>query len=233
MSRRGNNIRKRKDGRWEARYPKGMTPDGRYQYGSVYGGSYKEAKEKRQQLLKTCEFEKQAKNNLLFKEVLNLWQKSNCVRLKAFSVSRYQYLIDVHIIPELGNIKMNQLTASMVNDFLAEKLRTGRLDGQGGLSASYVQSIMLIINASINYAASEQLCSTLNAKIHKPPIPKKELPILSKAEQERLEESLFSQINETKLGIIISLYTGLRIGEICALSWGDIDLELRVIYVAQ
>jgi len=231
LSRRGNNIRKRKDGRWEARYPKGMTPEGKYQYGSVYGGSYKEAKEKRLQVLQKRAFEKPEKSDLFFKDALLLWLKSNCVRLKASSVSRYQYLIDVHIIPELGNLKMEQLTASMINNFLAEKLKSGRLDGQGGLSASYVQSIMLIINAATNYVAAEQLCAPLKAKILKPQIPKKELPVLSRAEQECLEENLYSQLDETKLGVLISLYTGLRIGEICALAWGDIDLDMRVIYV--
>lgn len=231
MSRRGNNIRKRKDGRWEARYPKGMTAEGKYQYGSVYGTSYKEAKEKRLEVLQNRAFEKPEKSDLFFKDALLLWQKSNCVRLKASSVSRYQYLIDVHISPELGNLKMEQLTASMINNFLAEKLKSGRLDGQGGLSASYVQSIMLIINAATNYAASEQLCAPLKAKILKPPIPKKELPVLSRAEQECLEENLYSQLDETKLGVLISLYTGLRIGEICALAWGDINLDMRVIYV--
>jgi integrase len=208
-----------------------MTPEGKYQYGSVYGGSYREAKEKRLQVLQRRASEKTEKSNLFFKDVLILWQKSNCVRLKAASVSRYQYLIDVHIIPELGNIKMEQLTASMINTFLAEKLKTGRLDGQGGLSASYVQSIMLIINAATNYAASEQLCDPLKAKILKPPIPKKELPVLSRTDQERLEGSLYSQINETKLGVLISLYTGLRIGEVCALTWEDIDFDMRMIYV--
>ncbi len=229
MSRRGDNIRKRKDGRWEARYPKGTTLDGKYRYASVYGNSYKEVKEKRQMILTT---EKSARNRVLrLCDLLELWQASNVVRLKASSTFRYQQLIDTHINPALGGMRLENLSAACINSFLAEKMSTGRLDGQGGLSPAYVRSIALVINAAIDYGAAEHLCTPINRKVIKPPLAKREHSILSHHDQKVLETNLFSDIDATRLGILISLYAGLRIGEVCALSWGDVDLSSRILHV--
>lgn len=233
MPRRGDNIRKRKDGRWEARYPKDDCEDDAKKYGSVYGRTYQEAKEKRDLIIKQGQQQKQQSGGLVFKDILDAWQDSNRVRLKEASISRYQNLIDTHILPELGSRRMSQLTATTINRFLATKLEKGRLDGTGGLSPSYVRSMTLIISSAICYGASEHLCSPLSTPITKPVPPQKELSILSVEKQDILEQELLDGINEEKLLIYITLYTGLRIGEACALRWEDINLDAKVLYVRQ
>lgn len=232
MPRRGENIRKRKDGRWEARYPSGTDENGKKIYTSVYAESYREVKEKRNiaiQQMHTPSNERVV--DLQFKDILHLWLENNKIRLKESTVYRYSYLIESHILPELGNIWINSMNSSTINSFLANKARCGRLDGQGGLSASYTRSIMLIINSALRFAVDNKICEPVCGRISKPPIKPQELSVLSISDQEKLENILLNNMDETKLGIYISLYTGLRIGEICALSWEDIDLSNRLMHV--
>ena len=232
MPRRGDNIRKRKDGRWEARYPLADFDGEVKRYGSVYGKTYQEAKEKRDFIIKDGD-RNSAAGGLTFKELLVAWQDVNRIRIKESSVSRYQNLIDVHILPELGNRKLNQINSLVINRFLTAKLEKGRIDGSGGLSAAYVRSIALIISSAVKYGASERLCEPLLSPITKPTVPKKELCILCSAHQLQLEQELQKDLTEEKLLIYITLYTGLRIGEACALRWEDLDLDAKILFVRQ
>lgn len=110
-------------------------------------------------------------------------------------------------------------------------MSNGRLDGTGGLSASYVSSIMIIVSSAISFAVAEQMCQPLKTPIYKPQPEKCELEILSFEEQLLIEQHIRYNLTPTNIGILISLYTGLRIGEICALTWDDIDLVNQVIHV--
>lgn len=232
MARRGDNIHKRKDGRWEGRYPKGRRADGSLLYGSVYGKTYRDVKNKlseiahdslQQQLPKSSE--------RTLGDVLELWMENSGVRLKGGTVHKYRSLIDTHILPELGGVRLSEISSTVVNNFLAQKLENGRLDQMGGLSASYVRSMMLIVNAAIRFATAEQLCPPLKTPILKPMCQRPDISVLSLEEQRRLESHLCCRLNPTKAGVFITLHTGLRIGEICALSWDDVDFQKRVLKI--
>jgi len=232
MPRKGENIRKRKDGRWEGRYKSGVKKNGTPDYKSIYGKTYKEVKDKlllaKQQLnndsFPSCDERR-------FSEVLYLWEQTNGIRLKESSKQRYSYLIRTHILPHLGNLKLSQVSATNVNAFLMDKLSNGRLDGKGGLAPSYVSSIMVIVNSAINFAVAEKMCPPLRTPIYKPQSEKVDMEILSYEAQASIEGYIKNNLNATNIGILISLYTGLRIGEICALSWNDVDLKERIIHV--
>lgn len=232
MARRGDNIRKRKDGRWEGRYKKGRSAEGSIIYGSVYGKTYREVKEK-MTAISTHPLPQTTSRSRgrTFGEVLNLWMDNNRLRLKGGTIHKYQSLIDTHIMSELGPIRITELSSTKINTFLDGKISKGRVNSPGGLSASYVRSIMLVINAAIKFAVSEQLCLPLKTPICKPSVIKKELSILSLEEQKRLENALLDNFDLTRAGIYISLHTGLRIGEVCGLAWDDVDLENGVIHV--
>lgn len=232
MAKRGDNIHKRKDGRWEGRYKKGRRPDGSIQYGSVYGKSYAEVKNKLKNILTYNTINPAHKFcKKTFGEILNMWMDNNRIKLKGATINKYQNLIDTHILPTLGHIKITELTATIINTFLSEKLKCGRLDKKGGLSPTYVKSIMLIINAAIQYAVQEKYCSPLNTPICKPVDSKTEIQILSLDEQRRLDAYLRLEKNPTNIGILLSLHMGLRLGEICALSWNDVDFTNQIIKV--
>lgn len=230
MPKRGENIRKRRDGRWEARFRNGSDSNGAPIYTSVYGKTYKEAKEKKRLALSAPKI-KPNNSALSFGDVQRLWAAQNGVHLKASTERKYNYLLQSHILPEFENMRISQMSAPVVNAFLSKKMKAGRLDGNGGLSAAYVRSIMLVINSIMLFAVSENYCPPLSSSINKPVLIAKEIPILSPQQCEKLETAIRADPSPTEIGIYIALYTGLRIGEICALSWEDIDLENKLITV--
>lgn len=232
MPKRGENIHKRKDGRWEGRYKKVINTCSKTQYGSVYGKTYGEVKSKLAEL-----YQRQVKKlnpidiERKFGEVLALWKETNRLKHKGATESKYEYLIERHIRPELGNIPLSAITTLTLNDFAEKKLMSGRLDKKGGLSPAYVRSMMIIITSALQYATNEGMRPALKTSAYKPSIEQSSLKILSPQEHERFERFLLSDITETKLGVVLSLNCGLRIGEICALKWEDIDLDNKVIHV--
>ena len=166
-----------------------------------------------------------------FADVLTLWLRANQLKVKGATQAKYSYMIEKHITPILGNRKVSALTVPIINDFLLDKMNNGRLDGRGGLSQSYVKTMAIIIESAMNFAVAEGYCQPLRNQIIKPSLVKKEMQILSVSAQQHFESLAATDINETITGIFIALYTGLRIGEVCALSWEDIDLENQIIHV--
>lgn len=231
MSRRGDHIHKRKDGRWEGRYKQGIKEDGTISYRSVYGKTYTECKNKLEEYSTKTILPDTKYKECKFSEVLINWLNANRIRLKGSTVSKYLYMIESHILPELGNRPVSSITSSVVNEFLENKLKAGQINGIGGLSAAYVKTIAIIIEAALKYANSEGMCPQLKNPIYKPSVLKKELNVLTRDEQENFEKMLMTEKNEVSLGTIIALYTGMRIGEVCALTWDDIDLENDIIHV--
>ena len=232
MSKRGDNIRKRKDGRWEGRYKIGNYPSGATKYSSVYGHSYAEVKEK----LKLIESNpvnsfSVKKNSILFRDALFMWMSNNKIKHKGSTENKYLYLIENHIIPALGDIKICEINSSIINDFLNTKLAKGRLDNKGGLSNSYVRNMSHIISSTLKFSVNEQFCLPIKNQIVKPVVEKKDFEVLSLLEQQRLETYLLNDVDEIKFGIYLSLNMGLRIGEVCALAWEDFDLENDVLHI--
>lgn len=235
MPRRGENIRKRKDGRWEARIIKKYDSNGKALYVSVYGKTYFEAKKKQ------TDYQKNlgqldaivTEHEITFRECLFLWLSNNRIKLKEQTYAKYLYLIENHIIPTLGNIKIKKIECLTINRFLLEKSKNGRLDGSGGLSSSYLQTIYFIINSSLEFAVSEGLRSSVCGEIIKPikRVTTTELEILSIQEQSILEQHLYNSYSEQHIGILLSLYMGLRIGEVCGLRWSDIDFTEKTIHI--
>lgn len=232
MSRRGENIRKRKDGRWEGRYKVGMKENGSTKYSSVYGHTYLECKNKLENIrVSNSISEKPNYKKKRFRDVLYLWLSITQVRVKKSTIAKYQNMIETHILSELGDIFVSNLNSNMINTFLDKKLKNGKKGYDKGLSSSYVRSIAIIIESALKFAQSEGYCVPLNSPILKPPIKKTQLNILTTDAQNMLEAVALTDMNVTKLGVYIVLQTGLRLGEICALKWEDIDLKSKIINV--
>lgn len=230
MPKRGENIRKRKDNRWEARYIKGRDETGKAKYASVYGKTYAEVKQK---LMIACNEENQAtqKRNICLSELLSLWMKYNHIKHKGSTETKYQFMIDTHINPVIGNKLITDLSATDINSFLNRKLESGRKSDGKKLSANYVRTMMIIIQSALNFGVQEKLCEPLQTPIFKIKSEKKNVEILSLPQQQKLEKHLLTNTNPTKLGVYLSLYTGLRVGEVCALQWCNIDFNEQVIHI--
>ena len=198
----------------------------------MYGKTYREVREKLSVLAKEpAKVSTPLGKEKTFGDVLNLWMTNNRIRLKGGTINKYQSLIDSHIMPELGCIRITEIDATRINSFLDAKLSNGKLNSHGGLSPSYVRSMMVVINAAIKYAVDEQFCLPLKSTVHKPAASKTELVILSREEQKKIETFLLSNFSLSAAGVFISLHTGMRIGEICGLSWDDVDLAKGIIKV--
>lgn len=234
MSRRGENIRKRKDGRWEGRYIKGYdSKKQKARYASVYGKTYAETKQK----LDEAKYKSSigvvyvdAKNKL-FGEIINSWFNAKKINLKPSSIIKYQNLIEKHILPELGHRKLRELNADLFYTFLDAQQKNGNKKNGGMLSTSSLQTMLYILNATIKYAASNNMvayfsiCLTRSGKEATP------IQTLEQHEEDALDLFLSTHISRRNLGIMLSLYCGLRIGEVCALQWTDIDTKNAILYV--
>lgn len=230
MSKRGENIRKRKDGRWEGRYIKSREANGKAIYGSVYGKTYTSVKEKLKEVNNNqSEFLKGKK--MTFGEALFLWLESNKIKQKTQTYSKYLQLINTQITPSLGHIKLSRINYVIINQYISEKSISGNLNTKEALSPSYIQTICFIIESTIRFCVENNLCSPISGKIVRPAKVRKDIKILSFEEQRILERILLTDINETKVGILLSLYAGLRVGEVCGLRWENIDLENGIIHI--
>lgn len=162
---------------------------------------------------------------------INEWIDEKAICRKASTTAKYRYMSAMHIIPYIGHIKLSDINARTVNDFIAEKRASGRLDGGGGLAASYINTMNVIIRASLDYAVQKGMCAPLDGVIYRSKAAKPEIPILSKSDIARLEAYLTNNMDQTSLGLLLSLYMGLRLGEVCALRWDDIDCERKILHV--
>ena len=89
----------------------------------------------------------------------------------------------------------------------------------------------VIISSAHDFAVREGFCAPFYEKLQKPKEEKKEIVILKHKEQRALEQEVKKHLSGAGLAVYLSLRTGLRIGEVCALSWNDIDLEEGFMYV--
>lgn len=167
--------------------------------------------------------------SILFCFAAQCWLEYIRQKNKASTVYKYVYLLQQHILPYWGDMEIRSITATEINQFSHNKLNgseTGR-----PLSKSYVRSMLLIIHGVLTYAAQEGWYQPSQIKIHKPIPDKKCVPILTKEQQLLLESTLKQASAPIGIGIMLALQTGLRIGEVCALRWEDIDRHNHILYV--
>lgn len=231
MARRGDNIHKRKDGRWEGRYKDGYREDGSVKYSSVYAYSYSECKKKLTEAQSSSKSIIKIKTEKLFSDLLIQWLFTNQIRLKGASEAKYTNVIESHIIPAIGGVKLSDLNSSTINAFLDRQLNQGGIKNGEALAPSYVRTMAIIIEAAINYGVMEGLCNPLRTPINKPSVPKKDLVILSRIAEATLTEILMCDSSKVAIGTLVALQAGLRIGEVCALRWSDVDFENNVIHI--
>lgn len=220
MARKGENIRKRKDGRWEARYIKGRNADGSIQYGYVYAKKYSEVKSKRNLALQNLEREigkrKRTGSAFTFNDLLDEWKAEVFHNVKDSSYGFYEIVAEHHLKPYFGDLLIMQLTNDLTQNFVQHKI-------EENLSASYIHSIMLIFQNVLKSAQKKGMIEISPLYFQIPKVRKKSLEIFTDQEWRVLEKYLKLQIDEFSLGIRLCMYTGLRIGELSGLTWGDIN----------
>lgn len=250
MARHGENIRKRKDGRWEARYQVFDADRSRKVYRSVYGNSYEAVKEKRSAAMlksnspddiRTC-------TTIRFARAAEEWLETIADMRKYSTYMKYRNIYRTHLEKVFGSCLLSDTPGLelqlKINDHLSQEK----------LSESIRRSICCIANQILSFAGEKYFVCIPVLKlpeIKHPPRPPK---TLSRAEQSRLLAVVCNRIagsgdlvsgDETvgarpgarevsekcKTAILLCLHTGLRLGELCALKWGDIDYNNRTLTV--
>lgn len=239
MARRGENIYKRKDGRWEARIIFDYTPEGKACYRYLYGKTYQEARNKKNRMLAELQNSSMTRTfqrnylKITLDQVMEEWLESHRDSLKESTYTTYVSLYERHLKPDLGNCRMTALTTEKIDAYLKEKLKSGRLDHRGGLSPKTVADIRSILLMGLKFARSKKYPCADSGEIFYPSMHSQEIQVLSKLEQQKLEEAVFAANNSISAGILLALYSGLRIGEICALQWKDIRFEEKNLQISK
>lgn len=217
MSKRGENIWKRKDGRWEGRYIKYRTSDGKAIYGSVYAKTYTEVKLKKEAAIASCQTERKPTfpaNSIAC--VLKEYLSEHQFAIKKSSYARYVEMADSHVIPDIGNINIGDFTQDQANAYVIHLQSMGKLNG-GGLAPKTVKDIVSFLKLVFKYAEKKSYISTGAVSFTVPKQGKSQIQVLNAPQQERLEKYVCSISDPCKFGVYLCLYTGLRIGELCAL----------------
>jgi len=224
-------IRKRSDGRWEGRYTVGYDENGKVKMKNVLGKTQAEVKEKLKEKIEESKVLDVAKSeSYTVGEWAALWfeiyAKPNIRERTADYYNRY---ITKHIVPCLGDIKLNKLTGrqiqKMYNDLLDHgRERVSQKEKNPGLSGTYVHGVHVMLHNCLNRAVKERLIVRNPADdVIVPKIDKKEMKILP---PEQVKAYLKAASARGVLPLFyLELTSGLRKGEIAALLWSDLDVE--------
>ena len=227
MPKRGENIYKRKDGRWEGRYIRGRTASGQAEYGYVYAGSYKACRAKRQRCIEALPAKPASQaSSATLDQAAELFLSEKSHVLKASSWNRYSYLTQHYILPALGTVPICRLTADQISDLLRRLQRSG-------LSGKSARDIGVLLKSILKYTAKKLdcICPGVNAEL--PAYHRKKIEVFFADEISRLAKKVLEMPSMAGVGVLLALNTGLRLGELCALQYKDIDLCNGVIRVTK
>ncbi len=219
MSRKGTNIYKRRDGRWEARYVKSVDSGGKKHYGSVYGRTYREVRDKQVSCINNSGSDF-GQTHITLSQLMREWLFSVSLTVKNSTYRKYECLVRNHIEhTHLGDMQVRSITGKDISALASELLLT--------LSEKSVNDVLTTVNSALSYG--EEIYGIPKIKLHYVKEVQKEMRVLSVAEQKRLEAYLTTDTDTCKFGVLLALYTGLRLGELCALRWEDVGRNELVV----
>lgn len=225
---KGENIFKRKDGRWEARYIKGHDSSGKIKYGFCYGKTYKEAKDKAAKCKTAVAIgtpPPQRGCRKSFSVYCDEWLHSRRQYVKDSTYVKYDTILNRHIKPKLGSIYPFAFTTGLIESFSRELLCLE------GFSPKTVKDILVVLASILKFAEKQHPGTFPIVEVVYPKDIRKEMRVLSREEQSRLVRYLLEDMDECKFGVLLALLTGMRIGEVCALKWEAVNLPEQTIHI--
>lgn len=144
----------------------------------------------------------------------------------------YQNIVKSHIVPSLGERELSSLTPVLLQRFIAERLASGNQVTGGPLSASTVGQIVTVLHGSLSCACRAGLIKSDPSKcLSRPHGVEQRAGCFTAAEQQKIVRAVLSSGRAHLFGIVLCLYTGVRLGELLALRWEDIDFRARTLTV--
>ncbi len=166
--------------------------------------------------------------NWLFEWLENYVKISN----KSRTYERYKDMTNLHIVPQLGEYDIEELSPIILQKFVTSLFTNGNKRNNKGLSASYIKCIMAVVQSSLKTAYSLGMTKLYTANnIKLPKIMEKQVISFNCSEQKKIENYIFSSKQLKLKGVILCLYTGIRIGELLALKWEDVDFANKRLFV--
>lgn len=223
MIARNETITKRSDGRYMGRFIIDHKENGKPVYQYVYGKTYEEA-ERKLLIARHIESLYLSDKSHSIKSAYNEWMIATQNRVKESTYANYRYKFEKHLLPVFGDMLCNEINSSIINSFIKKKI-------DEGLSASYVRDLITVFKCFLNYVQEEYSLQLSLKNISLPKSEKKKSHKMSDEQQKNLVSYVVSHMDMTGLGVLISLFMGLRIGELCGLKWMDIDLENKTLRI--
>ena len=222
MAKHGENIYQRKDGRWEGKYIRERV-NGKIKYGYLAGKSYAEVLQRKQEKMRELERKGMIapSDPLLMSGLSDRWLESQKGTLKETTIVKYSSILKNHILPEYGKRYVNDLTDDEVRLWIEGLTLPGH--GRERISPKSANAVASVLRLIFRYART--YCNATAPELADVQMKqdKNQIEILSHSEQDVLKEYLMDNLNLSNLGILSTLYTGVRLGEICALRWGSIN----------
>ena len=230
MAKRGENIRKRKDGRWEGRYIKGRKSNRTAIWGYIYGHSYTEVKEKL--AIKKMEVQQFALNveNPTFSELSLTWESSIFLGVKSSTAAHYHYTLQHYILPVLGPYRVQALNESILENSLLEIIAPVDQNHKT-LGNAMSKECLTLVRRICRYAVHLHIMRSVEIDLKLPTVNSSNTSVLNNMEQKSVCAYVRSSPTPRRLGMLLMMQMGLRIGEVCGLQWGDFDLQNGVLSV--
>lgn len=170
-----------------------------------------------------------------YKEWLTMWFEHYLEpSAKKHTQECYKSLLNNHILPKLGEYDLDEITPMVIQQFITEQLSAGNGRTGAGLSPNTVNLTITIIQESLEVAHMLGYVSEYSAnKVKRPKVKEKKVECFSKEEQKRIEQAVLTHKKPKMFGVLLCLYTGLRVGEVLALEWNDIDFSKKELYVTK
>lgn len=159
------------------------------------------------------------------------WLQNSRLRIKETSYIKYRNLVYNHILPDLGDRYTDRLTTETVSGFISGKLKSGRRDGAGGLSEKSARDILTVLKGICSYGTQQGMYIPCHFELVKFRHEEGDVRILDRKQCAVLERFLLSDDSLVKTGVLISLFMGVRLGEVCALRKENILYKEEVLQI--
>ena len=171
--------------------------------------------------------------NTTFAILVHLWLKEKQTLVTPSTYAGFLLIVENHLIPYFGLQKICDITESKIQEFIFYLFYNGRLDNTGGLTVKTIRDIILVLRLTLNFSYKSKVIEALNWDLIEYPkdLKIKKVVALSKEEEQKLIQAIYLNLTRKSVGILLTLFTGLRIGELCGLQMSDISLCYNTITV--